>query len=217
MRTITRFLLAVTPILAAGCINTDFACKGYPDNPICRPVSEVYSMGPAQRGDLPTDSGRAPDKSANSVRNSIGDPASAIDNPLVRQAQVMRVWLSPWRDERDRLHDAAYVYILLSPAEWVYTGPTAATKSFNGSTALPSPPPDQDDRNRSPAVNRTANANAPAAPTTAPSSTTRPSASSPSLPSGAATETTGNILFVPGANGMRPVPIPQISVEPLYP
>lgn len=52
-------------------------------------------------------------------------PRSTDPLPLRLPAQVMRIWLAPWEDERGDLHASGYVYTEIAPRTWTLAeGPT---------------------------------------------------------------------------------------------
>ena len=95
-----------------------FSCKA-PDGISCASLSGVYANAvqntlPGQRpqgnASKPADIGQV---SARLTKNSLqaGDP--------LRSAQkVRRVWLAPWEDEDEVLHDQSYFYMVVDAGRW---------------------------------------------------------------------------------------------------
>lgn len=95
-----------------------FSCKA-PDGISCASLSGVYANAvqnnlPGQRPQITAgksaDGGQA---SARLTKNSLlaGDP--------LRSAQkVRRVWLAPWEDEDEVLHDQSYFYMVVDAGRW---------------------------------------------------------------------------------------------------
>jgi conjugal transfer pilus assembly protein TraV len=55
-------------------------------------------------------------------------PRSTEPLPLRLPAQVMRIWLAPWEDDRGDLHAGGYVYTEIAPRTWsLAEGPAPAT------------------------------------------------------------------------------------------
>ena len=106
----------------AGCASTmsgldgpgRFSCKA-PDGIACASLSGVYANAlqnhlPGQAGS--TDAARS-ERFASTVRAlpSFGEP--------IRSAQkVRRVWLAPWEDDDEVLHDQSYLYLVVDPGRW---------------------------------------------------------------------------------------------------
>lgn len=207
----------------AGCINTEFGCKGYPEGAQCQAVSQVAALDPTETGGYLSEGRSRRNHQAGSVvagtegeRRAgdavvVGQPAMQLGKPIVRPPEVVRAWLAPWRDEQDRLHEASYVYIMVTPAEWAYTGPALGKpRRERSATIVPKAPADRP-------VERPNGASAAAAPAGRPtpqaagvaqaSSSNKPASGSSSS---AASPPSGGVLMVPGAHGMRPVPLPQV-------
>lgn len=57
--------------------------------------------------------------------------------PLRTQAEVMRIWVSPWTDAAGDLHMAGYVYTEISPRSWSLgvTADSATSQRFNPNAA----------------------------------------------------------------------------------
>jgi conjugal transfer pilus assembly protein TraV len=226
----------------AGCINTEFGCKGYPEGARCQAVSQVLAQAPEETGGYLSETGArasgTPGGEANGARAAasgaksggdaavIGPAPLELGKPIVRPPQVVRAWLAPWRDSQDRLHEASYVYIMVEPAEWAYTGPTlgVSRRARSGAAIVPRAPADA---GREPGAGAGAGRPSPQAAGTA--QTGQPKGSAPSTAGSGtaqaqtaavsagrtATGTTGTppVLMVPGAQGMRPVPIPQVGAS----
>jgi conjugal transfer pilus assembly protein TraV len=95
-----------------------FSCKA-PDGISCASLSGVYANAvqnnlPGQR--LP---GNAT-KSGEGIAASAGLMSSrlASGDPLRSAAKVRRVWLAPWEDDDEVLHDQAYFYMVVDAGRW---------------------------------------------------------------------------------------------------
>ena len=95
-----------------------FSCKA-PDGISCASLSGVYANAvqnnlPGQRPQTTASkSADAGQVSARLTKNSLqaGDP--------LRSAQkVRRVWLAPWEDEDEVLHDQSYFYMVVDAGRW---------------------------------------------------------------------------------------------------
>lgn len=127
----------------AGCANlsgldgsSEFACKA-PDGVVCTSVSGVYANSvagalPAQkdpekakatpRKGLLSSTPEAAGKGASEPRPyGATHPTTAAPvpgSPLLSPPKVLRLWLAPWVDEDDDLHDQSYVYVMWHRGEW---------------------------------------------------------------------------------------------------
>lgn len=118
--------LAATVSMISGCgsitgltdSDSKFACKA-PPGVICTSVSGVYAN--VQQNNLPAlQSGTRPTV-ANYAMPAGGAalPVAAAGMPIRSQARVLRIWLAPWRDEDDTLHDQSYMYAMVDPGQWL--------------------------------------------------------------------------------------------------
>jgi type IV conjugative transfer system lipoprotein TraV len=123
-----RALGVLALALAAGCIQSKFSCKGYPDGVRCERVSRVAdelrdgsgtTAGSAHQPST-SPSGSATPQTGSAV---VGQPPIQLGRPIVKPPLVARVWVAPWRDTNNVLHEAAYVYLIVEPADWDYGQP----------------------------------------------------------------------------------------------
>lgn len=140
------------PLLAAtmlsGCLSMTgltgtekFACKA-PDGVSCTSVSGVYAN--AQQNNLPalqtrthaaspatataTSPALAPASGATPARPATSAlPVLAAGMPIRSQPRMLRIWVAPWRDEDDTLHDQSYLYVMIDPGQWQVENSRAAT------------------------------------------------------------------------------------------
>jgi conjugal transfer pilus assembly protein TraV len=92
-----------------------FSCKA-PDGISCASLSGVYANAvqnnlPGQR--TPTKTDKVPETKAR-----IDAAALRSGEPLRSAQQVRRVWLAPWEDEDEVLHDQSYFYLVIDPGRW---------------------------------------------------------------------------------------------------
>lgn len=133
----TAALALTATTLLNGCASTfgiggqEFSCKGLPEGTRCMSAREVYAAtehvdritnGGTSEGKsvLQTAGAKAPDGSAATLSPSRNDPVPAIDRPIpIRtQAQVMRIWISPWEDKEGDLHASEFVYTEVVARKW---------------------------------------------------------------------------------------------------
>lgn len=92
-----------------------FSCKA-PDGISCASLSGVYTNAvqnnlPGQR--TPTKADKVPE-----TKTRIDAAALRSGDPLRSAQQVRRVWLAPWEDEDEVLHDQSYFYLVVDPGRW---------------------------------------------------------------------------------------------------
>ena len=95
-----------------------FACKA-PPGVICTSVSGVYAN--VQQNNLPAlQSGTSPTMASYAMpTGGAAFPVAAAGMPIRSQARVLRIWVAPWRDEDDTLHDQTYMYVMVDPGKWL--------------------------------------------------------------------------------------------------
>jgi len=112
---------------ACGHYKSDFGCKGYPEGSYCRPTTEIYANRHQQLTKMKNDDNGNGDH-APSAGSSASDRVAAVagqtemqlGQPNIKPPQVMGVWIAPWRDGRNFLHEASLVYAIVEPADWTY-------------------------------------------------------------------------------------------------
>lgn len=119
-----RTALCGSLVLAlAGCAGTmsgldgpgRFSCQA-PDGITCASLSGVYAHAlqnhlPGQA--RPIDAARSEPAAA-----SIQRPVPSFGEPVRSAQKVRRVWLAPWEDDDEVLHDQAYLYLVVDPGRW---------------------------------------------------------------------------------------------------
>ena len=127
LRPVAGTVLGLALLTLGGCghYKSDFACKGYPENASCRPTTEVYAMRHQQLTKMRTDENGAVESSVTSsasdrVAAVAGQTELQLGQPNIKPPQVVGVWIAPWRDGRNFLHEASLVYAIVEPADWTY-------------------------------------------------------------------------------------------------
>jgi conjugal transfer pilus assembly protein TraV len=116
------------PIVLAGCSFTqgksEFSCPGGVDGVHCMSAREVYKATAANDYVRPQNSDDADAKDSGEkpripVKSS-AVPVPTIEQPIpIRtQAQVMRIWVSPWEDDDGDLHADGYIYTEIEGRKW---------------------------------------------------------------------------------------------------
>ena len=113
-------------VSACGHYKSDFACKGYPESSLCLSTSDVYKRRHEQLTKMKEES---PDgESASSSGGTVADRVSAVaglaethlGQPNITAPKVMQVWIAPWRDRNNFLHEASIVYAIVQQSDWTY-------------------------------------------------------------------------------------------------
>lgn len=122
-------LIALTLLLSAcGHYKTDFNCKGFPESGSCLPTSEVYKrrheqltkMKPEGNEAQTSPSGGGPGAAADRVAAVAGQAEVHLGQPNITAPKVMKVWIAPWRDSSNFLHEASVVYAIVQQSDWTY-------------------------------------------------------------------------------------------------
>lgn len=129
-RQMVVLLLSLSGLLITGCGNykSKWGCKGYPESSSCLPATEVYERRHEELVHMKTEESSTENSgSAASRRNGASGPSGVagqaevqLGRPIVSPPEVLRVWIAPWRDAKNRLHEAALVYAIVKDADWKY-------------------------------------------------------------------------------------------------
>ncbi len=105
--------------------SSKFACKA-PRGTVCTSVSGVYANSQAEhvQGQQPA---RPPLASVQIPSGGAAFPVAAAGMPIRSQARMLRIWVAPWRDEDDTLHDQSYMYVMIDPGKWLIERSREAT------------------------------------------------------------------------------------------
>lgn len=116
--------LAIAAALT-GCVSmtgltesSKFACKA-PAGTTCTSVSGVYANSslnnaPSRPASLQVDTSGVP-----APAGATAFPVLAAGMPIRSQPRMLRIWMAPWRDEDDTLHDQTYMYVMVDPGKWL--------------------------------------------------------------------------------------------------
>jgi type IV conjugative transfer system lipoprotein TraV len=141
-------LLLGTLTACGGGYQSEFSCKGYPDQAICESVSNAYANRfdkPAKvtekhGGDSSSDHGvsKAAQDFPLPVNGAFaGRAESFLGKPIVTPPKTLQVWIAPWQDAKGRLHEATIVYQVVEGPRFVYGhqmgGKGAVTSSYGRS------------------------------------------------------------------------------------
>ncbi|GJL52938.1 MAG: hypothetical protein NPIRA02_00700 [Nitrospirales bacterium] len=115
-----HLLVVVVLVSLTGCLSysSEYGCKGYPDGVNCQSVSSVYDMEheSGTNGTQSQNSG----SSRTSGQPHLSSEGPILGRPVVTPPEVLRVWITPWRDDDNRLHEGSYVYVLVKEADFAY-------------------------------------------------------------------------------------------------
>lgn len=132
-------------VSACGHYKSDFACKGYPENSSCLPTTQVYERRHEQLTHMRSDDG---DPAASGSGSSSSTPAAdrvaavagqtefQLGQPNVTQPQVLQVWIAPWRDAKNYLHEASLVYAIVEGSDWTYGRKPKGVEKLAGKTTF---------------------------------------------------------------------------------
>jgi len=138
----TGFVLLATAAVASGCTaigQSDFSCSK-PDGVTCMDAVSVYEVtnDPALEAALRAELKRL---DAEGVENI--DPYKVLDElkskvapqtvaraelaepikqplPVLKPAEVVRIWIAPWVDKKGDLHMPGYVFSEITPRRWEF-------------------------------------------------------------------------------------------------
>ena len=111
---------------ACGHYKSDFACKGYPDSSVCLSTREAYERRHEQLTNMKqNDAGEESAAGnggpfANRVSAVAGQAEQHLGQPNITAPEVMQVWIAPWRDKNNFLHEASIVYAIVQQSDWTY-------------------------------------------------------------------------------------------------
>ena len=145
--------ISVCVLLAAcGGYESNFSCKGYPDQATCESVSEAYEkrFAAGQRATQYTKDQKdaAQDTNASSGPGQApppmvfsGKPDSAVGKPVITPASALRVTVFPWKDTKKRLHDQSRHYLIVDEPDFIFghmaQGVSAGSSSGHGKDLYP--------------------------------------------------------------------------------
>lgn len=92
-----------------------FSCKA-PDGISCASLSGIYAN--AVQNNLPGQRATAKPGKVSETQPQINVAAPRSGDPLRSAQKVRRVWLAPWEDEDEVLHDQSYFYMVVESGRW---------------------------------------------------------------------------------------------------
>lgn len=92
-----------------------FACQA-PDGISCASLSGVYAN--ALQNNLPGQVRRVEAATGEPSGEKITRPVPSSGEPIRSTQKVRRVWLAPWEDDDEVLHDQSYLYFVVDPGRW---------------------------------------------------------------------------------------------------
>lgn len=112
---------------------SEFSCKA-PQGVSCKSVSGIYANSVA--GSLPAQKVNEDEPQKNTDKKSVSgnttydqyDKSESLvakmkvpssGTPYRSQDTIMRVWIAPWQDTDDRLHDQHYIYTTIKSGSWL--------------------------------------------------------------------------------------------------
>lgn len=140
--------LASVAVVMTGCASLnvgspEYGCSGMPDGVQCMSTRDVYNAtnngsvprpmkaGDEDQGDEPhAEVSPSPQRSGDEVIDTYVAPQ--LPNkpvPIRTPAQVMRIWVAPWEDDKGDLNVSGYVYTEIEPRRWVIGESTSNSDS----------------------------------------------------------------------------------------
>ena len=115
--------LALLCIWLPGCSMTgmdaqkSFSCKS-PPGISCSSLSGVYANAVADN--LPESASRAVsvEGKKDQAKSMVVGEAPTSGAPVLTVPTVLRVWIAPWEDNRNVLHDQTFLYAVADPGHW---------------------------------------------------------------------------------------------------
>lgn len=110
-------------LAVSGCLgySSEYGCKGYPDGVNCQSVSSVYDLDHETSTTAPR--GGSDKLSGTTSQLHLSSEGPTLGRPVVTPPEVLRVWIMPWRDADNRLHEGSYVYVLVKESDFAYGVP----------------------------------------------------------------------------------------------
>jgi len=110
-------------LMLAGCASVmsgldgqgKFSCKA-PDGISCASLSGVYAN--AVQNNLPGQKPHSGTTDKDVAVTKIWTQAPNSGEPIRSAQKVRRVWLAPWEDDEEVLHDQSYFYLVVDPGRW---------------------------------------------------------------------------------------------------
>jgi type IV conjugative transfer system lipoprotein TraV len=122
----------VCPLAGCGGYESNFSCKGYPDQATCESVSEAYEkrFAAGQKVTQYTkDQKDASHDTSGQAQGLVrprppmvfsGKPDSAVGKPVITPASALRVTVFPWKDTKKRLHDQSRHYLIVDEPDFIF-------------------------------------------------------------------------------------------------
>ena len=92
-----------------------FSCKA-PDGISCASLSGVYAN--AIQNNLPVQRTATEINRTEQAGQKIARQPPSSGDPIRSAQKVRRVWLAPWEDDEEVLHDQSYFYMVVDPGQW---------------------------------------------------------------------------------------------------
>lgn len=137
---ISRLIFALVVTVLSGCASfgdAELACPGSESGVTCMPATEVYELtNDPERAKsvreenrinkLISDGKLDPDNVKTNIIKYDAVPTKLADRmiplsqpkPVLKPAEVIRIWISPWIDEKQDLHMPSYVFSEVTPRRW---------------------------------------------------------------------------------------------------
>lgn len=121
-------LLSLASLNLTGCANTDYSCRGMPDNPSCLSTVAAYelsnqpleTMNPQPPAPVDHEDDKPLALPTPAAPPAIQQPVPHIEDPLPLRtpSRVMRIWIAPWEDSDGDLIVSGFVFTEIESRRW---------------------------------------------------------------------------------------------------
>jgi conjugal transfer pilus assembly protein TraV len=101
--------------------SSDFQCKAQP-GVSCESVSGTYQNAmdnnlPSQRAEIEKQGGFVIINNPDVKKASFSTKETSV-KPMISPPKMLRVWIAPWSDKNNVLHDQSHSYLMVQKATW---------------------------------------------------------------------------------------------------
>jgi len=145
-KTLILFIIALLGTTGCATMQSEYSCPGVPDGVVCKNPVEVYNL--TENTDSVTGYKNSRHKKETEAKKSEAengqqsqympaitklDPTKPLHSPMpvMAAAEVLRIWVAPWIDEKEDLRWPGYVFTEITPRRW-----TIGKYGFNSPTSL---------------------------------------------------------------------------------
>lgn len=140
-KTLILFIIALLGTSGCASMQSEYSCPGVPDGVICKNPVEVYNLtentDSVTRHKKETEDEKAGAENGQQSQHMPAitklNPTKPLHGPMpvMAAAEVLRIWVAPWIDEKEDLRWPGYVFTEITPRRW-----TIGKYGFNSPTSL---------------------------------------------------------------------------------